>query len=327
MLKQIISRLQEGNILSEKEAYDTLTALSTQSFPSNQIAAFITIYNVRCISLNELKGFRKAMLDLAIQPNINENTIDLCGTGGDGKDTFNISTLSSFLVAGAGYKVTKHGNYGVSSICGSSNMLESLGYEFTTNNDVLNKQLDMGNICFLHAPLFHPAMKNVAPVRKELGLRTFFNLLGPLSNPCRPKNQLLGVYKHDIIGLYQFLLESTATNFSIVHSTDGYDEVSLTSPFKIHSNKSNQLLTPEDLGLKTLNQSDIFGGNTIQGSKKIFLDVLQNKGTTAQEEVVIANAGIAIHTMDKSLNIESSIEKARTSLKSGNAYLSLKNIL
>ena len=229
---------------------------------------------MRPISVIELSGFREALLDLAIKIDLSDfNTIDLCGTGGDSKNTFNISTLTSFIVAGTGNKVAKHGNYGVSSVSGSSNMLEYLGYEFTNNEVILKKQIEKANICFLHAPLFHPAMKAVGPVRRELGMKTFFNMLGPLVNPSQPQNQLVGVFNLEVARIYNYLLQKTSENYGIVYSLDGYDEISLTSAFKLFTKENEQLITPEDLNMRRLEQTELFGGNSVRGAAKIFISI------------------------------------------------------
>lgn len=284
---------------------------------------------MRAISEHELQGFVDALLDLCIPVDLDGlPTIDLCGTGGDGKNTFNISTLSSFVVAGAGYKVTKHGNYGVSSKCGSSDLLETLGYKFTNDVDVLRRQLDKSNICFLHAPMFHPAMKSVAPIRKQLGVKTFFNMLGPLVNPARPKYQMAGVFNLELARLYAYLFQQQPDKrFSVIHAMDGYDEISLTGSFKMKTQNSDVVLQPGDLGLKTLKPDEIYGGDTKEDAAAIFNQVLNGVATPAQMEVVYANAGIAIHTADPSLNLVDAVQKARESISNGQALSSFKNLL
>lgn len=295
-------------------------------YNTSQIASFLAVYMMRSISLEELEGFRSALLELCIAIDLSEfDTIDLCGTGGDGKDTFNISTLSSFVTAGAGVKVTKHGNYGVSSGCGSSNVLEALGVKFSNNANFLKRCVDQAGICILHAPLFHPAMKNVAPVRRELGVKTFFNMLGPLVNPAFPKNQLTGVFNLELARLYHYLFQKTDTNFTILYALDGYDEISLTGPTKAFSKNSEGVLTPQDFGVLPLEASQIAGGDNVESSAKIFMNVIQNKGTQAQQEVVCANAGMAIATALDLSPIEG-FEKAKESLLSGKAFESLTQL-
>lgn len=253
--------------------------------------------------------------------------MDLCGTGGDGKDTFNISTLSSFVVAGAGQNVAKHGNNGVSSICGSSNLLAQFGYNFTNDINVIRKNLDEAGICFLHAPLFHPAMKNVGPIRKELGVKTFFNMLGPMVNPSFPKKQLVGVFSLELARLYGYLYQNSRVDFSILHSLDGYDEVSLTGDFKMISNSGERLISPESIGLPRLDAKSIEGGKTIEASAKIFQDILKGEGTEAQRAVVLANSAAALVTADQSLSFEEGIVKAAESLDSGKALQTFKKLV
>jgi anthranilate phosphoribosyltransferase len=255
------------------------------------------------------------------------NPIDLCGTGGDGKNAFNISTISSFVVAGAGVPVAKHGNYGVSSLCGSSNVLEFLGVKFTNEKAVLERQIEKSNICFLHAPLFHPALKNLAPIRKELGVKTFFNILGPMVNPSKPGNQIIGVFSLELLRLYTYIYQKTNKNFYILHSLDGFDEVSLTSDFKISGNKGEQILSPENLGFTKRSLEDLSGGKSIEEAAKILLDVLNNKGTEAQKEVVYANSGLAIHCARPKMSLAGSILLAKESLESGKALETYKKFM
>jgi anthranilate phosphoribosyltransferase len=319
-MKAILNRLINHEKLSKKESRQMIINIADGQYTPSQIASFLTVYLMRSISLDELEGFRSALLELCLLINIDEyNTIDLCGTGGDGKDTFNISTLSSFVVAGAGIKVTKHGNYGVSSTCGSSNVLEALGVKFSNEKDFLKRCLDQAGICILHAPLFHPAMKNVAPVRRELGVKTFFNMLGPLVNPVKPKNQLTGVFNLELARLYYYLFQKTDTNFTILYGLDGYDEISLTGPTKAFGKNSESLLMPRDFGVDPVSQNAISGGENVDHSTKIFINIMQNKGTIAQQNVVCANAGMAIAT---ALNLSplEGFEKAKETLLSGKAY-------
>jgi len=318
-MKRILNRLIQHQQLNKEEARQMIINIADGQYNTSQIASFLTVYMMRSISLEELEGFRSALLELCIAVDLSEfNTIDLCGTGGDGKDTFNISTLSSFVTAGAGIKVTKHGNYGVSSGCGSSNVLEELGIKFSNNQDFLKRCVDQAGICILHAPLFHPAMKNVAPVRRELGVKTFFNMLGPLVNPAFPKNQLTGVFNLELARLYHYLFQKTNINFTILYALDGYDEISLTGPTKAFSKKRERILTPQDFGVSPLRTNQIAGGDNVASSAKIFMDVIQNKGTQAQQEVVCANAGMAIATALDLSPIEG-FEKAKESLLSGKA--------
>lgn len=325
-MKKILNRLQAYDTLSQTEAYDLIHKMSKGEFNNSEIAAFLFAFNLRDIQIDEIIGFREAMLSLALPFDAAFETTDLCGTGGDQKDTFNISTLASFIVAGSGIKVTKHGNYGVSSFCGSSNIIESFGYRFTNNQSILNKELETANICFLHAPVFHPAMKNVAPIRKELGVKTFFNLLGPLVNPANPSHQLIGVFSPKVQRLYQFIHQQTDKTITIVHSMDGYDEISLTSSFKMINNQGEQLLNPDDLGMKRIQQQDLTGGNNLNDAKTIFFNILNNKGTESQNNAVLANAGAAIANF-KNIDIIAGIEQARESLNQGKAIQSFNQML
>ena len=314
-MKDIINKLSSHNTLSKDEAKEVLLNISKGKYNNSHISSFLTIFMMRNITLEELQGFKEALLELCIKIDLSDyNTIDLCGTGGDNKDTFNISTLSAFVTAGAKVNVSKHGNYGVSSSCGSSNVLEFLGIKFSNNKDFLKKSIEKSGICILHAPLFHPAMKNVAPIRKELGLKTFFNILGPLVNPSFPKNQIVGVFNLELARLYSYLFQKTNKNYAIIHSLDGYDEISLTGNVKIITRNEENIFSPQDLSLQKLNSKSINGGETIKESAKIFMNILQNKGTKSQNQVIFANAGLAISTA-LNISIEDGIEKAKEALK------------
>ena len=327
-MKAILNKLFEQQRLTKQEAKEVLIQIANEKYNTSQMASFLTVFMMRPISVNELAGFREALLELAVKVDLSEfNTIDLCGTGGDGKNTFNISTLTSFVVAGTGNKVAKHGNYGVSSVSGSSNMLEYLGYKFTSDEATLKTQIEKANICFLHAPLFHPAMKAVGPVRKELGLKTFFNMLGPLVNPSSPQNQLVGVFNLEVARIYNYLLQETSKNYGIIYSLDGYDEISLTSSFKLFTKENEQLITPEELGFKSLNQSELFGGETVAESAKIFVSILDGKGTEAQNNAVLANAAFALKTIDSTKSFETAFEEAKESLNSLKAKKCLAKII
>lgn len=326
-MKKLLNRLINQENISSEEAKQVLVNISKGDYNQSQIASFLTVYMMRSITLEELQGFRDALLELCIPIDLKEfNAIDLCGTGGDGKDTFNISTLSSFVTSGAGVKVAKHGNYGVSSACGSSNVMEHLGIKFSNDEDFLKHTIDKAGICVLHAPLFHPAMKNVAPIRRELGVKTFFNMLGPMVNPSFPKNQMVGVFNLELQRLYGYLYQQTDKNYSIVHALDGYDEISLTGKTKVISNQSETLFSPEDLGVNKIEQSAIFGGNTIEDAANIFVKVINGKGTEAQNNVVCANAGLAIATSKQISHIEG-FELAKESLLSGKAKQSLDKLI
>ena len=325
-MKIILNRLINQEVLSKLEAKEVLVNISNGSYNTSQIASFLTVYMMRNITIEELAGFREALLELCIPIDLsNYNTVDLCGTGGDGKDTFNISTLASFVTAGAGIKVAKHGNYGVSSISGSSNVMETLGVKFSNESDFIEKCIDQAGIAILHAPLFHPAMKNVAPIRKELAVKTFFNILGPMVNPSFPKNQLVGVFNLELARMYSYLYQNTTTNFTILHSLDGYDEISLTGNTKTITNRMEKMLNPEDFGVTKLKQSEIQGGKTIDESAKLFTNILEGKGTDAQNNVVCANAGMAIATVN-SLSPIQGFEIAKQSLLSGKALTALNKL-
>lgn len=327
-MKAILNYLFEHKTLTKSEAKEVLTKIAQGMYSHSEIAAFITVYLMRSITVDELSGFRDALLELCIPVNLSDfDTIDLCGTGGDGKNTFNISTLTAFVVAGAGAKVAKHGNYGVSSSCGSSNVMEFLGYKFSNDGESLKKEMDRCGICFIHAPLFNPAMKNVAPVRKELKVKTFFNMLGPMVNPSFPKKQMVGVYSLELARLYNYLYQQTNKQYAIVHSLDGYDEISLTGPFKMISNKIDAIIHPGDIGMSPLSAEDIGGGNSIPEAAKIFVGILEGKGTVAQTQVVIANSAMALSCYYPEKSTESCIELATDSLKGLKALQVFKKLL
>lgn len=320
-MKQLLNQLYEHKALSRAQAKEALVDIATEKYNHTQVAAFLSIYLLRFITVDELSGFRDAMLELCLKTEFDTNeTIDIVGTGGDGKDTFNISTLACFVTAGAGVKVTKHGNYGVSSVSGSSNVLEAIGYKFTNDKSTLQKQLDEAGICFLHAPLFHPAMKSVAPIRKELGLKTLFNMLGPIVNPCFPKHQLLGVYNLEMARLYNYMLQDSSVNYSIVHSLDGYDEISLTSDFKLISKTKELVIKPSDFKVKKLSQQDLSGGKTVDEAAKLFMKILNGEGSEAQNNAVCANAAAAINCVNPNIPLLECFSKAKESLESKKAF-------
>jgi anthranilate phosphoribosyltransferase len=326
-MKEILNQLIEYKSLDKHTAKEILTNLALGKYNQSQVAAFLTVYLMRSITVEELEGFRDAMLELCIPVEIPEyDAIDLCGTGGDGKNTFNISTLSSFIVAGAGQNVAKHGNNGVSSVSGSSNLMAHFGYEFTNDVGKLKKSLDECGIAFLHAPLFHPAMKNVAPIRRELGVKTFFNMLGPMVNPSFPKKQLVGVFSLELARLYGYLYQKTDKQFVILHALDGYDEVSLTGAFKKITHLQEEIVQPEDLGMNRIQPEEIFGGETVEESAKIFENILKGEGTKAQNNVVIANSAMALQC-GKGYSTTEALERATESLESGKALKAFKKIL
>ena len=326
-MKKVLNRLTQYETLTEDESRNIIIEISEGKLNTSEISSFLTIFMIRNITIEELNGFRKALIELSLKIDLEEfDPIDLCGTGGDEKDTFNISTLASFVTAGSGVKVAKHGNYGVSSSCGSSNVLESLGLNFNNDSNKIKEAVDKANICFLHAPLFHPAMKNVAPVRKELGLKTFFNMLGPMVNPSMPKKQIVGVYNLELARIYNYLYQLTDINYNIIHSLDGYDEISLTGNTKVYSRKSEFILESEDFNLKNINPLDIKGGIDIKSSSKIFMNVLNGNGSNHQENVVCANASLAI-SISKKISILDAFEEAKESIKSGKALKCFNNLI
>ena len=326
-MKNILGHLFEYKVLSKEQAKEILIGISSGQYSNSEIASFLTIYAMRSITVEELEGFRDAMLEMCLRVDLSAyDPIDVCGTGGDGKDTFNISTLSCFVVAGAGQRVAKHGNHGVSSMCGSSTILEFLGAKFTNDKTILEHQIEEAGVCFLHAPLFHPAMKNVAPVRKELGIKTFFNMLGPMVNPASPGKQLVGVFSLELARLFAYLYQQTDKQFLVVHALDGYDEVSLTGAFKIITAHTEQVLTPSHLGLDTLRASELSGGETVEASAKIFMNVLNNEATSAQKQAVLANSALALHCANPKLTLLDAVEMARESLESKKALQSFKKL-
>ena len=319
-MKQILNQLFNHQSLTRDEAAEVMSNMAGGKYNESQIAAFISVYLMRSIELEEVIGFRDALLNTAVQIDLSEfDPLDIVGTGGDGKNTFNISTCSCFAVAGAGYKVAKHGNYGATSVSGSSNVLEHFGAKFTTDPDIIKRSLDEAGFAYLHAPFCNPAMKNVAPVRKNLGVRTFFNVLGPLISPVRPHYQCLGVYNLKMMRLYTYIYQNLGVNYSIVHSLDGYDEISLTDVCKITNNGGEFVFTPEQLGFKTIRQEELWGGNTVDEAAKIFINVLDNKATEAQKNAVVVNAAFAIQTRCPMKTLEQCKAEAADALVNGSA--------
>lgn len=328
-MKKILAHLLEYKSFSKEEAYSILTNIALGKYDAHQIAAFMTIYGMRSIRVEELSGFRDAMYDLCLKVDFpGYELIDLCGTGGDGKNTFNISTLASFIVAAAGYPVAKHGNVGVSSGCGSSNLMEFLGYKFTNDKEQLTRQLETANICFLHAPLFHPAMKTVAPIRRALGVKTFFNMLGPLTNPANPKYQAVGVFSLELARLYSYLYQQTDKQYSIIHSLDGYDEISLTGDFKVINNLGENAYDVMSLGFeKNLLASSISGGETVEEAAAIFTSILKGKGTEAQNAVVLSNAAFAINTISPQKSFGDCYYEAEAALMNAKAQQAFAKLI
>lgn len=327
-MKKILQFLFEHKTLSQEMAKDVLVNIGKGVYNEHEITAFMTVYLMRSITIDELMGFREALLELCVPVNLNGyQTIDIVGTGGDGKNTFNISTLSCFIVAGTGQKVAKHGNYGASSISGASNVMEQLGYKFKSENEKLKKEVEETNFCFLHAPMFHPALKTVGPIRKNLAMRTFFNMLGPMVNPAHPKFQLVGVFSLEMARIYNYLLQQTEKSFTIIHSLDGYDEISLTNDTKVITNEGEKIMTPEQLGHRMVEPADIYGGSTVEEAAKIFTKILKGEGTWAQNAVVLANAAMALHCTGNYKNYDEAYNAAVESLESGKAENCLKKLM
>lgn len=326
-MRKLLNLLFENYTLSEDEAYKIMVEISEEKYSPLELASFLTIFNMRNITLDELKGYRRALLDLCIKVDLPKEAIDIVGTGGDGKDTFNISTLSSFVLAGAGEKVIKQGNYGASSVSGSSNMLDNFGYIFTTNQDQLKREIDEVGITFLHAPLFHPALAKVAPIRRGLAVKTFFNLMGPLVNPVQPNYQNLGTYDVKTARLYHYMMQNSGINYSISTALDGYDEISLTSPTKVYNNYGEFILESNDFGLNNLLPEDIKGGNSIVDNSRIFLNVLEGNSTQAQKEVVLANSALALQTIYPTKSLIECVAIANESLDSKKALNVFKKLI
>jgi len=327
-MKKILQYLFEYKTLTRELAKEILLNISKGLYNESEIASFITVFLMRSITIAELQGFRDALLELCVRVDLNGmETIDIVGTGGDGKNTFNISTLACFIVAGTGQKVSKHGNYGASSISGASNVMEQLGYKFKNNEALLRKEVEETNICFLHAPLFHPALKTVGPIRKNLGFRTFFNMLGPMVNPAFPRFQLVGVYNLEMARIYNYLLQQTQGTFTIIHSLDGYDEISLTNDTKVITNQGEAILTPQQLGKRMVEASAIYGGASVEEAAKIFTKILKGEGTWSQNAVVFANAAMALHCTGNFKTYDDAYHAAVESLESGKANNVLKLLL
>lgn len=328
-MKDILNHLFHHKVLTRSDSKKVLLNIAGGKYNASQMTAFLTVFQLRNITVDELQGFRDALLELCLPLDINGeyNCVDLCGTGGDGKNTFNISTLASFIVAGAGEKVTKHGNYGVSSTCGSSNILEHFGYKFSTDRELIISQLDRAGICFLHAPLFHPAMRTIAPIRKELSIKTFFNMLGPMVNPVAPQNQLIGVFNLELARIYNYIYQETDKNYAVVHSLDGYDEISLTGEFKLFTRSVETIADPAYFGLGRVSEENIRGGRTISESAHIFEKILKGEGHDQQNAVVLANAAMGLATVHPGKSMGQCMEMAERSLFGGQAYKSFKTLL
>ncbi|MEK7227265.1 MAG: anthranilate phosphoribosyltransferase [Bacteroidota bacterium] len=327
-MKEILQYLFEHKTLSRDAAKNVLVNIGKAVYNEHEVTAFMTVYLMRSITIEELQGFRDALLELCVKVDLSEfEAMDIVGTGGDGKNTFNISTLACFIVAGTGQKVAKHGNYGASSISGASNVMEQLGYKFSIDNNKLKREMDEAGICFLHAPLFHPALKTVGPIRKNLAMRTFFNMLGPMANPAHPQYQLVGVYSLEMARIYNYLLQLGGKPFTIIHSLDGYDEISLTNDTKVITNEGERIMTPEQLGKRMVSPQDISGGSTVEEAAKIFATILKGEGTWAQNAVVLANAAMALQCTGRYNKYDEAYNAAVESLESGKANEALSKLV
>lgn len=327
-MKRILQYLFEHKTLTRDAAKEALVNIGRGLYNEHEVTAFMTVFLMRSITIDELQGFRDALMELSVKADLGTyDTIDIVGTGGDGKNTFNISTLACFIVAGTGQKVAKHGNYGASSVSGASNVMEQMGYVFSNNTDKLKKEIEEANICFLHAPLFHPALKTVGPIRKNLAMRTFFNMLGPMANPANPAFQLVGVYNLEMARIYNYLLQLGGKPFTIIHSLDGYDEISLTSDTKVITHEGERVMTPEQLGKRMVMAEDISGGNSVGEAAAIFRQILHGEGSWAQNAVVLANAAMALHCTGKYKTYDEAYDAAVESLESGRAGKSLELLI
>ncbi len=327
-MKKILQYLFEHKTLSRDAAKEVLVNIGKGMYNEHEVTAFMTVYLMRSITIEELQGFRDALLELSVKVDLNGyETMDIVGTGGDGKNTFNISTLACFIVAGTGQKVAKHGNYGASAISGASNVMEQLGYKFSSDSSKLKREIEEANICFLHAPLFHPALKTVGPIRKNLAMRTFFNMLGPMANPANPAFQLVGVYSLEMARIYNYLLQLSGKPFTIIHSLDGYDEISLTNDTKVITNEGEKIMTPEQLGKRMVSPEDINGGNSVEEAAKIFSRIVKGEGTWAQNAVVLANAAMALHCTGRYKSYDDAYHAAVQSLETGNANNCLQKLI
>jgi len=327
-MKKILQYLFEYKTLTREQAKEIIINIGKGVYNETEIASFITVFLMRSITIEELQGFRDGLLELCVPVDLNgHKTMDIVGTGGDGKNTFNISTLACFIVTGAGQKVAKHGNYGASSVSGASNVMEQLGYKFKSENEKLKREVEEAGICFLHAPLFHPALKTVGIIRKNFGLRTFFNMLGPMVNPASPSYQLVGVYNLEMARIYNYLLQQSGKPFTIIHGLDGYDEISLTNDTKVITNKGEKVMTPEALGKRLVSATDIYGGSTVEEAAKIFQKIIRGEGTWAQNAVVLANAAMALNCTGNFATYDDAYHKAVDSLESGKAYQALQKLI
>lgn len=327
-MKNTLQHLFEHKTLSRQQAKEVLVNIGKQACNEHEVTAFMTVYLMRSITIEELEGFQDALLELCVPVDLGDvPVIDIVGTGGDGKNTFNISTLSCFIVAGAGQHVAKHGNYGASSVSGASNVMEKLGYQFKNDSSALQNELEKAGICFLHAPLFHPALKAVGPIRKNLAMRTFFNMLGPMVNPANPAYQLVGVFNLEMARIYNYLLQRTGKPFTIIHGLDGYDEISLTNDTKVITQNGEQVFSAIQLGKRNVDARDITGGQSVDEAAAIFRTIINGNGSWAQNAVVLANAAMALQSTGKYANYETAYQAAVDSLESGKAKQCLDKLI
>lgn len=328
-MKEILTRLLNNENLQREEMRQILLAITREEIPNEQITALLTCLQMRGITVDELLGFRDGILETGVPAILNtDRYIDIVGTGGDQKNTFNISTCACFVVAGAGYKVAKHGNVSATSVSGASNVLEGHGVKFTNDFDKLNRSINECGIVYLHAPLFARAMKFVAPIRKQIGFPTIFNLLGPIVNPSQPKCQLLGVANLDQMRLYNSVYQKLGIDYGIETSIDGYDEISLTGNFKIVTNDYEKVFSPADVRLPQAKAENIFGGATKEDAMAIFDNVLANNCLEDQKNVVLINAAFAIQVLEAGKkDINECLAIARESLESGKALATLKKFI
>ena len=327
-MKRYLEQLIGGETLSREAMHQIMLGITEEKYNEPQIAALLMALQTRGVTVDEMLGLRDGLLETGKRVDLgDENTLDIVGTGGDGKNTFNISTCAAFVIAGAGYKVAKHGNVGSTSVSGASNVLEGHGVRFTDQETLLRRSLDEANFCYLHAPLFAYGMKFVGPVRRALQVPTCFNLLGPLVNPSHPRNSLHGTANQAQMRLYVALHQRIGDNFGVQTSYDGYDEISLTSGFKLVTNHFEKVFTPKDLGFNYVDPSAIHGGHTAEEAMQIFDQVLMGTSSTEQRDVVLANAACGISIIDRNLSIEDSVQLARESLESGRALQSLRKYI
>lgn len=325
-MKEVLNKMLNHEELSRTETRDIIVGITKDEFPTEQITALLTGLQMRGVTVDELLGFRDGILATGVKAILDcDKYIDVVGTGGDRKNTFNISTTSCFVIAGAGYKVAKHGNYAATSVSGASNVIHHHGVKFTADIDKLNRSINEAGIVYLHAQLFASAMKFVGPIRKALQFPTVFNLLGPLVNPSQPKAQLLGVANLDQMRLYRQVYQKLGIDYGIVNSIDGYDEISLTGDFKVATNNYERVFSPADLGFVPATPEELVGGANEDEAAEIFDAVLGNRALPAQKNVVLANAAFGIQVMEKGKkSIEECVEIARESIDSGKALATFR---